>query len=80
MAEVSPESAVGGPLSLVETGDTIIIDVEKRQLDLDVPAEVLQQRRERLGKPLLPKSSGYLSIYQKNVQAMSTGAVLVDDK
>jgi len=80
VAEVSPESAVGGPISLVETGDTIIIDVEKRQLDLDVPEEVLLERRERLGKPLLPKSSGYLSIYQKNVQPMSTGAVLVDDK
>jgi len=80
VAEVSPESAVGGPISLVETGDKIIIDVEKRQLDLDVPEEVLLKRRERLGKPLLPKSSGYLSIYQKNVQPMSTGAVLVNNK
>ena len=79
VAEVSPEAAVGGPLSLVENGDTIIIDVEKRQLDLDVPAEILKQRRSRLGEPVLPRYTGYLSIYQKNVQPMSKGAVLVND-
>lgn len=77
VAEVSPEAAIGGPLSLVENGDTIIIDVEKRQLDLDVPVETLQQRRKQKGEPILPKSTGYLSIYQRNVQPMSTGAVLV---
>ena len=80
VAEVSPEAAVGGPLSLVENGDSIIIDVEKRQLDLDVPAEILKQRRARLGTPVLPRHKGYLSIYQKNVQPMSTGAVLIDNK
>src|SRR6476660_2002148 len=36
VAEVSPESAVGGPLALVENGDTIRIDVDARVLDLDV--------------------------------------------
>ena len=70
---------MGGPLSLVENGDTIIIDVEKRQIDLDVPEQVLKERRARLGAPLLPKYSGYLAIYQKNVQPMSRGAVLVDN-
>ena len=70
---------MGGPLSLVENGDSIIIDVEKRQLDLDVPAEILKQRRARLGTPVLPRHKGYLSIYQKNVQPMSTGAVLISN-
>ena len=79
VAEVSPEAAIGGPLSLVETGDTIIIDVEKRQLDLDVPAEVLDQRRADRGEPVLPKYKGYLAIYQRNVQPMSKGAVLVEE-
>ena len=80
VAEVSPEAAVGGPLSLVENGDTIIIDVEKRQLDLDVPDEILKERRARLGEPILPKYTGYLSIYQKNVQSMSRGAVLINNE
>ncbi len=77
VAEVSPESAVGGPLSLVENGDLIEIDVDRRSLEILVPAEVLAARRARLGEPVLPQSSGYLSIYQRSVQPMSTGAVLV---
>ena len=77
VAEVSPESAVGGPLSLVQNGDQIVIDVDGRILDLLVSAEELAARRARLGEPVLPASSGYLSIYQRTVQPMSTGAVLV---
>jgi dihydroxy-acid dehydratase len=77
IAEVSPESATGGALSLVEKGDRIRIDVDRRLLELDVPAAELAARRARRGEPTLPKSKGYLSIYQRTVQPMSTGAVLV---
>jgi dihydroxy-acid dehydratase len=77
VAEVSPESAIGGPLSLVENGDRIVIDVDQQRLDLDVPEAELAARRARRGEPKLPRSSGYLSIYQRSVQPMSTGAVLV---
>jgi dihydroxy-acid dehydratase len=80
VAEVSPESAVGGPLSLVENGDRIAIDVDKRLLDLAVPQAELTARRARLGEPKLPKATGYLSIYQRTVQPMSTGAVLVREE
>jgi dihydroxy-acid dehydratase len=80
VAEVSPESAVGGPLSLVETGDRIRIDVDARVLDLDVPDAELSTRRSRRGEPVLPKSKGYLSVYQRTVQPMSTGAVLIEQK
>ena len=77
IAEVSPESAVGGPLSLVENGDRIVIDVEARTLDLDVPEGELVTRRTRRGEPVPAPSTGYLSIYQRVVQPMSTGAVLL---
>jgi dihydroxy-acid dehydratase len=77
VAEVSPESAGGGPLSLVESGDPITIDVDAHVLDLDVPETELAQRRARRGEPALPKASGYLSIYRRTVQPMSTGAVLI---
>jgi dihydroxy-acid dehydratase len=79
VAEVSPEAAVGGPLALVENGDRITIDVDARTLELDVAEEELTARRGRLGRPELPRSRGYLSIYQRSVQAMSTGAVLVQN-
>jgi dihydroxy-acid dehydratase len=77
VAEVSPEAAVGGPLGLVENGDRITIDVDRQVLDLEVPVEELQARRQRRGPPTLPEARGYLSIYQRSVQPMSTGAVLV---
>jgi dihydroxy-acid dehydratase len=77
VAEVSPEAAVGGPLALVENGDVISIDVEAERLDLEVSAAELAVRRARLGTPVLKKSSGWLSIYQQQVQPMSSGAVLI---
>ena len=77
VAEVSPESAIGGPLALVEQGDRIRIDIDTRMLDLDVLPSELDQRRVRRGNVPLPTATGYLSIYQRSVQPMSTGAVLV---
>jgi dihydroxy-acid dehydratase len=76
VGEVSPEAAAGGPLALVHDGDEISIDLDRRALDLHVPAAELEARRAALGDVPLPASSGYLSIYQQSVQPMSTGAVL----
>jgi len=78
VAEVSPEAAVGGPLWLVEDGDRITIDVDERRLDLEVDPETLDRRREQRGDPELPDADGWLSIYQRTVQPMSEGAVLVE--
>jgi dihydroxy-acid dehydratase len=77
VAEVSPESAVGGPLAFVENGDSISIDLDSRILDLDVPAAEIDRRRARRGEVPLPTATGYLDIYRRSVQPMSTGAVLV---
>ncbi len=78
VAEVSPESAVGGPLAFVEDGDRITVDVDRQLLALEVPETTLAARRARRGPIGLPKSTGYLSLYQRSVQPMSTGAVLVE--
>jgi len=80
VAEVSPESAVGGPLALVENGDAITIDVDRHIIDLLVSEAELEKRRVLRGVVPLKKSTGYLSIYQRSVQPMSTGAVLVENK
>jgi dihydroxy-acid dehydratase len=64
-------------LSLVQNGDRISIDVDAHTLDIEVPESELTARRAKLGEPVLPKSNGYLSIYQRSVQPMSTGAVLI---
>ena len=81
VAEVSPESAVGGPLALVENGDRITIDVDARSRSISTcPKRSSPRAASRRGEPALPKSKGYLSIYQRSVQPMSTGAVLIEQK
>jgi dihydroxy-acid dehydratase len=48
IGHASPEAASGGDIALVEDGDRIVIDIPRRELRLDVPADVLRDRRERL--------------------------------
>ncbi|GAB2990720.1 dihydroxy-acid dehydratase [Amycolatopsis acidiphila] len=76
VGEVSPEAADGGPLALVENGDRIVIDVAARTADLDVPEDVLAERRTRLARTPVPARPGWLSIYQHVVRPLQEGAVL----
>lgn len=73
---VSPESAVGGNLALVQNGDMIELDAEKRILHLHVPDEVLELRRA--GWTPLPPAAirGYVSMYVKHVIGADKGADL----
>jgi dihydroxy-acid dehydratase len=76
VGEVSPESAVGGPLALVRDGDRISIDLQRRTVDLDVDPDELAKRQVAPLSTGLPAANGYLSIYRGAVRPMSTGAVL----
>jgi dihydroxy-acid dehydratase len=79
---VCPESAVGGPLSLVQDGDEIELNLTARSLTLHVSAELLQQRREKLIKEqqdngdLATKQRGYTALYKRHVQQANLGADL----
>ena len=48
IGHVAPEAALGGPIAIVEEGDRIVIDVDRNALDLDVPADEVARRFERL--------------------------------
>ena len=64
---VAPESAVGGPLSLVRTGDQIQLDVAERQLNLLVSEQKLKQRRaEQLPAPPTERR-GYEKLFYDHV-------------
>ncbi|HEX6469717.1 MAG TPA: dihydroxy-acid dehydratase [Streptosporangiaceae bacterium] len=80
VGEVSPEAAAGGPLALVRDGDEISIDLDRRALDLRVPADELAARRAGHVDQPPARASGYLEIYRQSVQPMSTGAVLGRDR
>ena len=75
MGHVTPEAQVGGPIALVENGDTIVIDAEKNTIDVQVPDEVMQQRREAWTAPAYKATRGTLYKYIKNVKSASEGCV-----
>jgi dihydroxy-acid dehydratase len=77
LGEVAPESAIGGPLALVESGDLISIDVEKKSVELEVAEVELAARRTRLKEFVPKRDSGWLSIYERTVQPLNRGAVLL---
>jgi dihydroxy-acid dehydratase len=70
---VSPESFIGGPLALVETGDEIEVDVAKRAIHLHVGEEALARRRAAW-KPLPPRyERGYGRMYQEHIGQADDG-------
>jgi dihydroxy-acid dehydratase len=80
VGEISPEAAAGGPIALVEDGDRIVIDVERRAVDLLVPDEDLAVRRAALTAAASPARPGWLSIYARNVASLPEGAVLTKER
>jgi L-arabonate dehydrase len=73
---ISPESAAGGTLALVENGDAIELDVAKRKLELLVSDEILAQRRKQWVKPQAPLDRGYWKLYFDHVLQAHQGADL----
>lgn len=76
IGHASPEAAEGGPLAFVENGDHIVIDIEKRTMDVQVPEDVWEARKANW-KGFEPKvKKGYLARYSKLVTSANTGAVM----
>ena len=76
IGHVSPEAAVGGPIALIEEGDMIQIDIPKHRIHVDVPDEVLAERK-KAWKPRKPRiTTGYLARYADHVTSGSQGAIL----
>ncbi len=73
---VAPEAAAGGPLALVENGDTIELDVAQRRLQLMVSDQVLARRRAKWKAPKPPLERGYWKLYVDHVLQASDGADL----
>jgi dihydroxy-acid dehydratase len=75
---VSPESAAGGPLGLVRTGDFVILDVAARRLDVDVPDQDLAARSPDNAtlRAYAHPIRGWERLYVQTVQQANTGADL----
>lgn len=75
VGHVAPEAQVGGPIGLLQTGDTITIDSETQELSFDISEAELKSRAEQWIQPPLRFSSGVLAKYARLVSSASQGAV-----
>jgi len=73
---VSPESAIGGNLALVENGDMIELNVKQRKLHLHVSDEELAARRAKWTAPAPVATRGYVNLYIRHVMGADKGADL----
>jgi dihydroxy-acid dehydratase len=75
IGHVAPEAALGGPIAIVEEGDRVVIDVDRKALDLDVPADEVARRFARWTTPAPRYRGGVMAKYAALVGSASEGAV-----
>lgn len=75
---VAPEAAAGGPLGLVRTGDVVVLDVEARRIDVEVPDNELARRRpsDASVAGFANPTRGWERLYVDHVLQADTGADL----
>ena len=75
VGHVSPEAAVGGPIGLVQEGDSITIDADRNLIELKVPADELGRRKAIWKEPAPRYTKGVMAKYRLLVKSASEGAV-----
>jgi len=75
VGHISPEAAVGGPIALIQEGDTISFDIPNRQIQLEVSEEELQRRLSQWTAPEPKHTTGALAKYARLVSSAARGAV-----
>ena len=75
IGHVAPEAALGGPIAIVREGDSVVIDVDNRRLDLDVPEAEMARRRAAWRAPAPRYRGGVMAKYAALVSSASRGAV-----
>ena len=79
IGHVSPEAAVGGPLAALQEGDTIVIDIEARRLDIELPDAEIAGRLAKWKEPVPRYTSGVFAKYAALVSSASEGAITQPD-
>ena len=75
IGHIAPEAQLGGTIGLIKDGDTITIDIEKNQLNVQLSDEELEERRKKFIAPEIKYKTGVLAKYAKLVGSASKGAV-----
>ncbi|HLM27453.1 MAG TPA: dihydroxy-acid dehydratase [Thermoleophilaceae bacterium] len=74
---VAPEAPRGGPIAAVQDGDTVVFDVDNRELNVELSDEEIGRRVAAYQPPAAPEFNGVLAKYAKSVGSASEGAVTV---
>src|SRR5712692_816033 len=72
---VAPEAAVGGPIAALREGDTIVVDVDNRKMDIELPEQELRDRLRDWKPPAPHYTSGVFAKYAAMVSSAAEGAV-----
>jgi dihydroxy-acid dehydratase len=72
---VAPEAAVGGPIAAIRNGDTIVFDVKRRRLDVELSPAEIRKRLRGVRAPRPRYTWGVLAKYSRLVGSASEGAV-----
>ncbi len=75
VGHITPEAANGGPIALVQDGDTVTLDVESRRLDLEVSEDELARRRASWAPKQPRYATGVFAKYARSVASASEGAI-----
>jgi dihydroxy-acid dehydratase len=75
IGHVAPEAAEGGPIAALKNGDTIVIDIKKRRLDVELSAAELKKRLKAVKRPKPRYAWGVMAKYARLVSSASDGAV-----
>src|SRR5882757_8915506 len=75
IGHIAPEATDGGPIAFIREGDSITLDMNRRELNLDVPADELQRRRADWQAPPPVTGRGVLGKYARLVSSAAEGAV-----
>ncbi len=75
VGHVAPEAADGGPIAALKDGDTIVIDITKRRLDVELSAAEIKKRLKAVKPPKARYTSGVMAKYARLVSSASEGSV-----
>lgn len=76
VGHISPEAAEGGPIAIVENGDTITIDIPNRELKLHLSDQEIQDRLANWQRPEPKFKKGYLALYSQLAESADKGAII----
>lgn len=75
IGHVAPEAVKGGPISAIQDGDTVVVDLDERRLDVELPPEIIAERIATYDPPPAPYDRGVMAKYADSVSSASLGAI-----